>query len=358
MFSNLLSPGLRLAFGMAVCATVSACASQPVEFHYNLSGVQRVWPGAPETPRYKYVGQLLGEQNFETKSGGLASMGTKVVKWIVGLASVNPSGPTELQRPQGVAVDNRGRVYVSDISRQAVFVFDRDKGRLDVWQMADKNTRFKSPVGIAIGAGGHILVADADLHKVYRLDADGKPAGTLGDGFLQRPTGVARDPATGNIYVADTWAHHIQVFDADGKLIKTIGGPGVAPGLFNRPTYLYIAHDRLYVSDTLNARIQVLTLDGKPLQTFGRRGIFIGDTPRPKGVAVDKDGNIYVVESYYDYLLVFNDQGKLLLPIGGTGNAVGRFYLPAGVWIDQQQRVYIADMFNGRVVIFQYLGGA
>ena len=75
-------------------------------------------------------------------------------------------------------------------------------------------------------------------------------------------------------------------------------------------------------------------------------------------MAADKDGNIYVVESYYDYLLVFNDQGKLLLPIGGTGNTVGRFYLPAGVWVDQKQRVYIADMFNGRVVIFQYLGGA
>ena len=238
MFSNLLSPGVRLAFGMAVCVMVSACASQPVEFHYNLSGTERVWPGAPETPRYKYVGQLLGEQNFETKSGGLAAFGTKVVKWIVGLGSSAPSGPTELQRPQGVAVDDQGRVYVSDISRQAVFVFDIDKGHLDVWQMADKDTRFKSPVGIAIGADGHILVADADLHKVYRLDANGKPAGTIGAGVLQRPTGVARDPATGRVYVADTWAHHIQVFDANGKLIKTIGGPGVEPGQFNRPTYL------------------------------------------------------------------------------------------------------------------------
>jgi DNA-binding beta-propeller fold protein YncE len=356
--ANLLSPGLRLALGLAVCATISACASQPVEFHYNLSGVDRVWPGAPETPRYKFVGQLLGEQNFETKSGGLASLGTKVVKWIVGLGSASPSGPVELQRPQGVTVDDQGRVYVTDISRQAVMVFDQKKGRLDVWQMAAKNTRFKSPVGIAIDAGGDILVADADLHEVVRLNPAGKPVGTLGDGYLERPTGLARDAATGRVYVSDTWAHHIQVFDADGKLVQTIGGPGVEPGQFNRPTYLYIAHDRLYVSDTLNARIQVLTLDGKPLQTFGRRGIFMGDTPRPKGVAVDKDGNIYVVESYYDYLLVFNAQGKLLLPIGGTGNTVGRFYLPAGIWVDKEQRVYIADMFNGRVVIFQYLGGA
>jgi hypothetical protein len=27
------------------------------------------------------------------------------------------------------------------------------------------------------------------------------------------------------------------------------------------------------------------------------------------------------------------------------------------VWTDPQDRVYVADMFNGRVVMFQFLGG-
>ena len=45
------------------------------------------------------------------------------------------------------------------------------------------------------------------------------------------------------------------------------------------------------------------------------------------------------------------------MPLGGTGKEVGQFYLPAGVWSDRQERIYVADMFNGRVVIFQFLGG-
>ena len=45
------------------------------------------------------------------------------------------------------------------------------------------------------------------------------------------------------------------------------------------------------------------------------------------------------------------------MPIGGTGKATGRFYLPAGVWVDAKNRVHVADMFNGRVVLFQFLGG-
>jgi sugar lactone lactonase YvrE len=46
-----------------------------------------------------------------------------------------------------------------------------------------------------------------------------------------------------------------------------------------------------------------------------------------------------------------------LLPIGGTGKEIGSFYLPGGVWVDARNRVFVADTFNGRVVVFQFLGG-
>jgi DNA-binding beta-propeller fold protein YncE len=77
---------------------------------------------------------------------------------------------------------------------------------------------------------------------------------------------------------------------------------------------------------------------------------------RPKGVAVDSASNIYVVESLYDNLLVFNKQGHTLLGLGGSGTGVGEFYLPSGVWIDNQDQIYIADMYNGRITVLQFLG--
>ena len=45
------------------------------------------------------------------------------------------------------------------------------------------------------------------------------------------------------------------------------------------------------------------------------------------------------------------------MPIGGLGLGTGKFYLPVVVWIDSRNRVFIADMFNGRVTVFQFLGG-
>jgi DNA-binding beta-propeller fold protein YncE len=94
-----------------------------------------------------------------------------------------------------------------------------------------------------------------------------------------------------------------------------------------------------------------------PVRTIGRRGLYVGNLSRPKGVAADSDGNVYVVEGYFDYLLVFNGEGEFLMPIGGTGQGSGSFFLPAGVWVDANNRVFVADMFNGRVAIFQFLGG-
>lgn len=315
-----------------------------------------VWPSAPETPRYRYIGELTGEQNIE-KDRDEQSFGHKLLGWLTGLVT-GAKKPTVLQRPQGIFVDDTGRIYVSDVSRSAVYVFDEAQGSLNIWEMAGKNVRFETPVGMTKDAAGELLVVDADLGYVVRLNKQGEPVGKFGKGQFKRPTGIAYDASGGRIFVADTHDNNIKIFDDDGNLLDTIGKFGNKEGEFNSPTYLAYKDGELYVTDTLNSRIQIFSAAGKFIRSIGKRGLYVGDLPRPKGVAVDQDHNIYVVESYYDYLLVFSNKGEFLLPIGGTGSGVGEFYLPAGVWADQHNRVYVADAFNGRVVILQYLGAA
>lgn len=319
-----------------------------------------VWPTLPDTPRYEYVGELIGAANFRMV-GDESFRSTKgTMRWLVGLdpdSGLPKDLNHNLARPVSGTVDRKGRIYVTDIGQQAVFVFDPIKGELAIWRKAAGNTSFSAPAGIVVTTGGDVFVADSTLGFVVRLNSNGQPVGELGRSQLKRPVGLAWDPDKETLYVADAWDDDIKVFNAEGKLLKIFLGKDEENPIFNAPTHLTFAHNRLYVSDTLNAQIQILDPDGNRIATVGQRGNLIGNMARPKGVAVDNEENIYVVESFFDHLLIYDRTGRFLLPIGGTGPGMGQFYLPSGVWTDSAGRIYIADMFNGRVVMLQFLGG-
>lgn len=346
-----------MILGMALL--VAGCAETPKVFNLTdaTQGKSKVWPSPPDPPRYRYVGELTGEENFQAVNAETRGAAVKIFEWLVGLVG-RRNDQVVLQRPQSGMADAEGSIYVTDVSRRAVYVFDKPAGKLDIWDMARESTGFLSPVGIAQGAQGEILVADADLQGVFRLDRKGKPVGEFGQGVLKRPTGLARDAQRGLIYVADTYSHDIKVFGDDGKLQKVIGRRGEAEGEFNFPTHLAFAAGQLYVTDTLNSRIQIFDADGKVVTKFGERGLYVGNLVRPKGVAVDRSGNIYVIESFHDNMLVYDSAGRTLMALGGTGKEAGKFYLPAGVWTDVHDQIYVADMFNGRILVLQFLGGS
>jgi DNA-binding beta-propeller fold protein YncE len=352
-----------MAAGLLALLLFTGCASsgERAVMRYGIEdapeGKNLLWPDPPDVPRYQYAGELTGEQNFRRPGEQTRKGVGGFLRWLVGMDG-SSAKPVVLQRPQAGVVDSRGRIFVTDASRGGVFVFDSQAGELQVWDRAVGMSGFRSPVGVALGPDGQILVADAELAQVVRLDANGEPRGSIGKGILMRPTGLARDPERRVLYVADTRANDIKLFADDGTLIGTLGRAGIGEGEFNAPTHLAFSAGRLYVTDSLNNRIQVFERDAPmPVRTIGRRGLYVGNLSRPKGVAADSDGNVYVVEGYFDYLLVFNGEGEFLMPIGGTGQGSGSFFLPAGVWVDANNRVFVADMFNGRVAIFQFLGG-
>jgi sugar lactone lactonase YvrE len=360
---------MRLTVIFLFVLLLSGCASETIRGHltYDLrpEGARPdvFWPPAPDTPRYRYLGELVGEPNFKREK---KSQDTLIVafKWIVGL--FEKSNPVLLQRPQHGTVSDSGRIYVVDAGRNAVLGFDPNppaeddsenkEGHLLIWNMAAKNTRFAAPVAVAMVWDGDIAVSDAILGVVVRLNNKGEPIGMLGAGQLKRPTGLAFDRERGLLFVADTVANDIKVFDGTGQLVNTFGAPGEGKGEFNAPTHLAFSNKHLYVSDTLNSRVQVFDADGHRIREFGERGLNIGNLVRPKGVTASDTGIVYVVESYYNHLLIYNEQGELLLGISGSGLKEDNFLLPSGVWTDSLGRIYVADMFNGRIVMFQSIG--
>ena len=152
MISDFLRNRLLLAFLLFL----SGCAETKYVMHldpdYRAASVARIWPAAPETPRYRYVGQLLGEENFVSDDANNRNAGIKLFHWLVGLVGMGEE-KIMLKRPQSGVSDANGRTYVTDISNHAVFVFDQAAGELLVWNQALEHKKFVTPIGLRADRG-------------------------------------------------------------------------------------------------------------------------------------------------------------------------------------------------------------
>jgi DNA-binding beta-propeller fold protein YncE len=77
---------------------------------------------------------------------------------------------------------------------------------------------------------------------------------------------------------------------------------------------------------------------------------------RPKGIGLDSEGDLYVVDGLWGVVQVFNREGDLLYYFGNRGTGAGEFQLPAGLFIDHNDRIFVVDSFNRRVQVFHYYG--
>ena len=71
---------------------------------------------------------------------------------------------------------------------------------------------------------------------------------------------------------------------------------------------------------------------GTHLQTIGKRGGKGGTFFRPKGIALDEAGNIYVSDSFLGVVQAFTPDGEVPLRLSGAGGASRRFSRPRLAW--------------------------
>ncbi len=89
-----------------------------------------------------------------------------------------------------------------------------------------------------------------------------------------------------------------------------------------------------------------------PLQVWGSEGGGAGQFRYPKGVALDAQGNLYVVDSQNHRVVKLGPNGEHLLTIGGQGNAPGQFNEPWSVAVDAEGYIFVADTWNHRIQRF------
>ena len=76
----------------------------------------------------------------------------------------------------------------------------------------------------------------------------------------------------------------------------------------------------------------------------------------PRGIALDRAGNVYVADTGNHRVQVFSDDGAFLRKWGSMGSGDAQFSSPDGIALDIVGNVYVADTGNDRVQVFSPTG--
>ena len=106
--------------------------------------------------------------------------------------------------------------------------------------------------------------------------------------------------------------------------------------------------------DQINARVQVLTEAGGFLAQLGGLGVGYANFVRPKDVAVDEEGFVYVTDAAFGNVQIFDADLQLLTFVGSGGEGPGQFQIASGVAV-RGDRFAIVDQLGRRVQVFRYL---
>jgi hypothetical protein len=94
---------------------------------------------------------------------------------------------------------------------------------------------------------------------------------------------------------------------------------------------------------------------GRLLQATGRISDTAGSFVRPKHIAIDSEGIVYVVDAAFDNVQMFNEEGHVLMFFGSGGGHPGSMDLPAGICVNEADldlfRQYVHPAFEPRRLI-------
>ncbi|MCX6954221.1 MAG: hypothetical protein NTV51_18885, partial [Verrucomicrobia bacterium] len=299
--------------------------------------------------------------------------------------------------PNAIACDSSGNIFVADTYNHTIRLINASTGSVStlvgsalVSGGADGSglsALFYRPYGVAVDPSGNLVVADSFNHSIRKVvrpnvvttiaGPGGNFGSTDGTGTAARfyyPQGIAVDKSR-NLYVTDAYNATVRKITPAGTVTTFAGVAGslnYIDGSATTARFLYpygIACDRtdtLYISDAIFNTIrsvsptgEVHTIAGVASTTPGSNdgGTLLARFNQPRGVAVDRDNNLYIADAGNHTIRKLTPAGLVSTLAGlattrgsadGTGTGA-RFSTPSGVAADDSGNVYVADTGNHTV---------
>ncbi len=403
---------IRRVDAAGIVATVAGRGSSGEEGAGDDGPATAAWLSHPQDVAADGAGNLYIAGGNRVRKVNAAGIITTAAGSRTGVTATGDGGrasEAELNEPRGAAVDGAGNLYIADTNNQRIRRVDI-AGIITTAAGVEKRSAFEGvpggydgdgfraaeallygPQDVAADGAGNLYIADTRNHRIRRVDAAGiitTIAGTGNWGFrgdggpaararLRYPRGVALDGA-GNLFIADSGNHRIRKITAATGIIATVAGsddygysgdngPAVEARLRDPTSVAADGAGNIFIADSGNHRMRKVDSEGiiTTIAGTGEEG-FSGDggpavqgrLDRPRGVTVDKAGNLYIADTD-NHRIRRVDAAGIVTTIAGTGRsgfhgdggpaAEARLNSPQGAAVDGAGNLYVADTGNNRI---------
>lgn len=170
---------------------------------------------------------------------------------------------------------------------------------------------------------------------------------------LVKPVEVKSDPNNGRVFVADLGIPGVVVFDNNKHEMRRLSADDVNVQLVNPLGIALDADGNIYVLERRSNMLVVFDATEKPLRVIELGGV----VTRPAALAINRKlRQLIVADGAVHKVFVFSLDGKLQFAFGGIGGEEGQFNLPISVTIGKDNDIIVADTFNARIQIFDAKG--
>lgn len=280
-------------------------------------------------------------------------------------------GDGAFTNPHAVAFDSSGALYVLDSTgRVQKFSSDGEYINTIIGEGEAGSAAYHLAISpddqyILISSEAQVAVYDQDGQLVNYLGTQGDNGPNSGAGDFDHARGMAFD-SSGFLYVADLYNARVQKFDLmhllDPDFVTTYSGGYVEQwSAMDYVEHIFIdGSDNLYLApseweESYGLKVEQYNTDGEfqadYVDNFGEEG---DQYYKIGGIFVNDEGNLYLADSYYNRIQVYDDGGVHLETIGGPGSGEGQFeelrYARFNAFNDD---LVVVDSGNHRVHLFR-----
>ena len=139
----------------------------------------------------------------------------------------------------------------------------------------------------------------------------------------------------------------------DASAVVTVfGGVGMGRGEFSYPRGLSVSpvDGCVFVVDKA-ARIQRFSPTGAYEAEWRMPEFELG---KPTGLCVDRRNHVWVADTHYSRVIVFDRDGREVLRFGSTGRGAGEFLWPTNICIDEADQTVLVGEYGGNDRVNRY----